>query len=233
MKILCKILFTLLLVGSMVPLFGQEAQRTTVNSSLGVAGGVMLLSNDVGTAEFVSFEYQINICDKNNPNRPDWCYLIQWRLWRLFPYPDPWKKILLPPRPDLPIPFPWENISPSDIEMGPAWVFTPSIGLALPASNRINISILLGGGFHYDPVRVTEIANVGEFSTSNLLSPVVNFGLSGNFKISDQFTVKLEFQGMQAFMPDMEVTGPDGSVGVFEGENMFSPTIGAGIGVNL
>lgn len=216
----------------------EERSSLVTGSSLTVSAGVLVLPNGVGATTAVSTNVRIlTQCDRRNEKRPLWCRFLELELTRLLRHGDPWKNIppivVLPPRPTPgPDPDPWSNFRLSEIDVGASTMFTSILGGDILLSNRLNLSLFVGGGFKVTEGITTELST-GSFRTFNSTDPVITYGAALQIGLTGSLYAKAGIRGLTLFEGEMEVQGPDGSIATFEGESMTAPMINLGLGYSF
>ncbi|MCP3956946.1 MAG: hypothetical protein GY719_03750 [bacterium] len=201
------ILLGLTLIASSASAQSAEALRDRDGFSLEIAAAV------VGIDEFEVNQEAIGLIPRwcwDRNNRREWCWWIDiW--WINGPWPDPWRGFLLVD--DIPVPV-------GDLDVGPGWMIAPAIEYRFQPENRLSPSLYLGVGAQYDEGATTEIAGIGQFTTTSTTSPVAIFGGALTYDLSDRTSLRVAAGGSLVFMGDMDIRGPGANFNVDGGETL-------------
>lgn len=202
---------------------------------------VLLALPDVSetvTGFSVRLASQLDCSNRRRWNRPAWCVLLEVEFMRIpGPFPDPWQNmppiIVIPPIGPDPDPTLFNGLPLNELQIGDTWMFSPTVGIDFPLADRLSLAASAGGGFSFSSGASTQIGQRGTFTTNPATSPLISYNLALKYMLGNRLNLRAEAQGIHLFHENLEVTGPDGSLGIFAGMNMFTPAFKIGIGINL
>jgi len=167
--------------------------------------------------------------------RRPWCWVFETDIWWRRPIDDPWRRrppiIIWPPLPIPPTPDPWTDFPIEQVKLGRSLVVSPSLGLQF-GGEKFKMTLFGGGGFQHTEGAET-VLNGKTYRSMGGTSPLVSYGASARYFLKSGISVRAQAGAMRVFEGNLNVVGPDGSIGVWEGMASTIPMIAAGVGFGL
>ncbi len=151
---------------------------------------------------------------------PLWCWGIEIPIiWIPSPYPDPWVGTIVIDN---------QLIDVQNLEVGSSLAVAVEPAFFFKPNSRLNGSLFVGVGFQADEGQTTTVPEVGTFRTSPHTSPMVTYGGSVGYQISDRTSLRFEARGVTVFTDEMTVRTLAGATQSVEGETMTHPFLSVG-----